>query len=187
MAQLKRGTNVALTREIPSLSRVTLGVHWNAGAETVLDQNLVIVTLLCDAGSRALSEEHFVFFNQLSSPDESVVQSQQALGGDQAQVSVELPAVPVEVERIVVAVYVNDGPGHRRTLSQLKSCSIRVLNADNGQELVKSEELATGLSSETSLTLGELYRNQGGWKFKVLGQGYAGGLSAMAKDYGLSV
>ena len=187
MALLKRGTNVALTREIPSLSRLTLGVQWNAGAETVLDQNMVMVTLLCDAGSRALSEDHFVFFNQLSSPEESVVQAQQAMGGDKEQVTVELAAVPAEVERVVVAVYVNEGPGQRRTLSQLKSCSIRVLNADDGQELVKSEELASGLSSETSLTLGELYRNQGGWKFKVLGQGYAGGVTAMAKDFGLSV
>jgi tellurium resistance protein TerD len=187
MAVLKRGTNVALTREIPSLARLTLGVHWNAGAETVLDQNLVMVTLLCDAGSRVLSEEHFVFFNQLSSPDASVVQAQQSMGGDQEQVTVELAAVPAEVERIVVAVYVNEGPGQRRTLSQLKSCSIRVINADDGQELIKSEELATGLSSETSLTLGELYRNQGGWKFKVLGQGYAGGVTALAKDFGLSV
>jgi tellurium resistance protein TerD len=187
MALLKRGTNVALTREIPSLSRLTLGVHWNAGAETVLDHNLVMVTLLCDAANRALSEEHFVFFNQLSSPEESVVQAQQALGGDQEQVTVELAAVPDQVERLVVAVYVNEGPGQRRTLSQLKTCSIRVLNADDGQELVKSEELATGLSNETSLTLGELYRNQGGWKFKVLGQGYAGGVTALAKDFGLAV
>jgi tellurium resistance protein TerD len=187
MALLKRGTNVALTREIPSLSRLTLGVNWNAGPETVLDQNLVMVTLLCDARGQALSEEHFVFFNQLSSPEESVVQLEHALGGDQEQVTVELPAVPAEVERVVVAVYVNDGPGQRRTLGQLRSCSIRVLNAADGQELVKSEELATALSSETALTLGELYRYQGGWKFKVLGQGYADGVAALAKDHGLSV
>jgi tellurium resistance protein TerD len=187
VAQLKRGTNVALTREIPSLSRLTLGVQWNAGAETVLDQNLVMVTLLCDARNRALSEEHFVFFNQLSSPEESVVQAQQALGGDQEQVTVELAAVPDDVERVVVALYVNDGPGQRRTLGQLRSCSVRVLNAADGQELVRSEELASGLASETALTLGELYRYQGGWKFKVLGQGYAGGVSAMAQDYGLAL
>lgn len=187
MALLKRGTNVALTREIPSLRRLTVGVRWDAGPEAILDQNLVLVTLLCDIRGRVLSEEHFVFFNQLSSPDESVTQAQQALGGDQEQVTVELAEVPVEVDRVVVAIYVNDGPGQRRTLGQLRTCAIRVLNTADGQELIRSEDLAAGLASETALTLGELYRNKGGWKFKVLGQGYADGVTALAHDYGLSV
>lgn len=184
---MRRGANVELTREIPGLRGVVLGVSWNAGAETVLDQNLVMATLLCDASSRALSDEHFVFFNQLASPELSAQQLQQALGGDKEQVEVDLPSVPPEVERVVVAVYVNDGPGPKRTLGQLRSCVVRVLDRDGARELVRSEDLADGLSAETALVLGELYRHAGGWKFKVLGQGYAGGVSAMAADYGLSV
>ena len=184
---MRRGANVELTREIPNLAGVVLGVAWNAGAETVLDQNLVMATLLCDASSRALSDEHFVFFNQLATPDLSTHQLEHALAGDKEQVEVDLATVPPEVERIVVAVYVNDSPGSKRTLGQLRSCVVRVLDRDDNRELVRSEDLAAGLSAETALVLGELYRHDNGWKFKVLGQGYAGGVSAMAADYGLTL
>lgn len=186
-APLKRGMNVALTREIPSLAHVTLGVRWDAGPDQVLGANLVMLTMLCSTDGRALSEEHLVFFNQLASPEESVQQRDQALDGDREQVTVTLAQVPEQVGRIVVALYVNDSPGQHRTLGQLRSLRIRVVDADNGTELLGSEDLAVGLGPEDALTLGELYRHDGGWKYKVLGQGYTDGISALARDHGLTL
>ena len=187
MAVMKRGANVALTREVPGLTGVVIGMAWNAGAETALSDNLVSAALLCDASNRALSEKHFVFFNQLASPDLSVTDLERAVGEDQDQIEIDLNAVPANVDRIVVVLYVNDGPAQRRALGQLKSCVVRVLNlADNG-ELVRSEDLAPALSSETAIALGEVYRHEGGWKFKVLGQGYSRGVGGILADYGLTV
>jgi tellurium resistance protein TerD len=186
-APMKRGANVALTREIPGLTGVVLGVRWNAGGETVLDESMVMATILCDPGGKALSDEHFVFFNQLASPELSVHRMDHALGGDKEQVEVDLAAVPAEVDRIVVVVYVNEGPAQRRTLGQLRSCEVRVLDLADNRELVRSEDLAGALDGETALTLAELYRHAGDWKFRVLGQGYAGGISALGKDYGLAL
>lgn len=186
MATMRRGANVELTREIPNLRGLVLGVHWNAGGETALADNLVMATLLCDAQGRARSERDFVFFNQLSSPELSVQQLEQALGEDDEQVEVDLAAVPADVARIVVVVYVNDGPAQRRTLGQLRSCGIRVLDAANHRELVRSENLAAGLGGETALALGEVYRYDDGWKFKVLGDAYTRGVAGILTDYGLS-
>jgi tellurium resistance protein TerD len=187
MAVMKRGANVALTREIPGLTGLVLGVGWNAGSESALADNLVMATILCDADSRALSDEHFVFFNQLSSPELSVQKLEQAMGSDKEQVEIDLASVPAAVERIVVVLYVNDGPAQHRTLGQLRSCEVRVLNLADNKELVRSEDLAPGLDNETALTLGEVYRHNGDWKFKVLGQGYSKGILGVAADYGLSV
>ena len=125
---LQRGANVELTREVPGLAGLVVGVHWDAGAETALADNLVTAALLCDRANRALSEQHFVFFNQLSSPELSVQQLEQALGEDQDQIEIDLAAVPAEVERIVVVLYMNDSPAQHRTLGQLRSCVVRVLN-----------------------------------------------------------
>src|ERR1700761_3644918 len=102
MAMMRRGANVALTREVPGLAHLVVGVSWDAGSERLLDENLVVATLLCDAASKVISGEHVVFFNQLSSPDLSVTELEQALGGDQEQIEIDLPDVPVEVQRIVV-------------------------------------------------------------------------------------
>jgi tellurium resistance protein TerD len=186
MAEMKRGANVALSREIPNLRGVVLGVAWNAGSETVLSDSMVMATILCGTNGRALSDQHFVFFNQLTSPELSVQQLSAALGGDQEQVEVELGSVPAQVEKIVVVAYVNEGPAAKRTLGQLKSCRVRVLNLDGNAELVRSEDLAVGLREERAIVLGELYRHDG-WKFRVLGDGYASGIVALAADYGLTL
>ena len=178
---------MSLTREIPGLKGLVVGVRWNAGSETALADNMTLATILCGSDGRALSDQHFVFFNQLGSPDLSVQQLEQALGGDQEQVEIDLRSVPAEVARIVLVVYVNEGPAQRRTLGQLRSCVIRVLNLDGNAELVRSEELAAPLQAETGLALGEVYRNQGDWKFKVLGQGYTTGIAGIASDYGIEL
>ncbi len=182
---MARGANVTLTREVPDLATVVLGVSWNAGAETTLSDNLVSASVLCDDHGKALSADHFVFFNQVRSPDLSVTQLEAALGEDQEQVEIDLPSVPAEVQRIMVLLYLNEGLAQRRTLGQLKSCVIRVLNGAGNRELIRSENLAVGLRNETALTLGELYRHAGDWKFRVLGQGYSEGLTAVAADYGV--
>ena len=185
MALMSRGANVALTREIPGLRSIVVGVAWNAGAERVLEDNLVLATVLCDASSKALSPEHFVFFNQLSSPDLTVSQLTEALGGDKEQVEIALADVPAEVARIVVVVYLNEGTAQRRTLGQLRSLSVLIRDAADNRELVRSEDLATSLSAETAVVLGEVYRHGAEWKFKVVGEGYASGVAGIASDYGL--
>ncbi len=183
MAAMSRGANVALTREIPGLSRLVLGVSWNAGAERLLEDNLVLATVLCDARSRALSAEHFVFFNQLVSPDMSVSQLETALAGDKEQVEIDLPNVPPEVARIVIVVYLNEGTAQRRTLGQLREISVRVREAGSNRELVRSDDLAAALTGETALVLAEVYRHGGDWKFKVIGEGYASGIAGVASEY----
>ena len=77
---MSRGANVPLTREIPGLRQSWSGCRWNAGAEPVLQDNLVLAAILCDESNKAISAEHFVFFNQLTSPDLSVSQLETALG-----------------------------------------------------------------------------------------------------------
>jgi tellurium resistance protein TerD len=185
MAEMKRGANVALTREIPGLSGLVLGMSWNAGAERALEDNLVFAAILCGRDGRARSDRDLVFFNQLASPEESVRERDQALGGDAEQIEVDLASVPAEVERIVAVLYVNEGPAQRRTLGQLRSCVIRVLNRAGNAELVRSEDLAPAFDAETAVALGEIYRHDGGWKFKVLGQGYSRGVAGIATDYGI--
>ncbi|WP_375478433.1 TerD family protein [uncultured Jatrophihabitans sp.] len=185
MAEMRRGANVSLTREIPGLTGLVLGMSWTAGAERALADNLVFAAILCGPDGRARDDRDFVFFNQLATPEESVRERDEALGPDAEQIEIDLATVPPGVERIVAVLYVNEGPAQRRTLGQLRSCVLRVLNRDGNAELVRSEDLARSFDAETAVALGEVYRHDGGWKFKVLGQGYARGVNAVAADYGV--
>lgn len=184
---MRRGANVSLTREVPDLVTAVLGVDWDAGSERVLADNLVTAALLTDGRDRVVSQDHFVFFNQLQSPDMSVSALTDAMGDDDDQIEVDLAAVPPQVEHIVAVLYVNEGPGPRRTLGQLKKLALRLLDARGNTELVRSEDLAPALDAETAIVLGELYRHTDGWRFKVVGQGYSDGLAGVARDFGLAL
>jgi tellurium resistance protein TerD len=182
---MKRGSNVALTREIPGLTGLVFGVRWNAGAEKTLADNLVVATILCDGNSKAISAEHFVFFNQLTEPSMSVRQLERAMGKDAEQIEISLAEVPPGISRIVVVLYVNEGPGLRRSLGRLSEVGVRVLDLADNKELVRSENLAPVLNDETALALGEIYRYNSDWKFKVIGESYSTGVAGLAKDYGV--
>ncbi|MBF4162668.1 TerD family protein [Nocardioides acrostichi] len=184
-AVLPRGANAALTREVPGLDRLVIGVRFDAGAERSVLDDTVMMALLCDAGSRVTSGDDAVFFNQLSAGEHSVTEVDDVMGDDSEQVEIRLSRVPASVERVVVVAYVNQAIGARRTLAQLKGCTVRAVNGADGQELVRSENLATGWGLITAAVLAEAYRHQGGWKFKVIADGYAGGIIDLAKDFGV--
>jgi tellurium resistance protein TerD len=182
---LARGANVAFTKENPSLTGVVLGVRWDVGGDQVLHDNLVAAALLCGPEHKVLSDRHFVFFNQLASPDASVARLETLLGDDQEQIEVDLGAVPSDIDRIVVMVYLNEGSTARRSLGQLRSCIVRLLDLADNRELARSEDMAPALTTETAVVIGYLYRYRAEWRFRVVGQGYSSGLQGVAADYGV--
>lgn len=185
--ELPKGANASLSKENPGLRGVVVGVDWDAGVERVLADALTLMTILCDERGKALSQEHVVFFNQLVSADLSTVQLQELMGQDDEQLEIDLAAVPPEVDRIVILVYINEGVSGRRTLGQLRKCTLRVLNLDGGAHLIQTVDLADGLDSETAVALGQVYRRGEEWKFKALGSGYSTGLAGVAKDFGVAL
>ena len=70
--------------------------------------------------------------------------------------------------------------------STVRNAFIRVVNSDDGAELTRYD-LSEDASTETAMVFGEVYRNGADWKFRAVGQGYASGLSGIARDYGVNV
>ena len=184
---MKRGANVALTQEIPTLTGVVLGVRWNAGAEQALSDNLVAATILCDAASQAPSDEYFVFFNQLTSPDLSVSQLRRGAGrrpgADRGRPARRAGRDPPHRRGRCTSTRAR---AQRRTLGQLRECAVRVLDLRRRRGTGALGEPGAGPAvGDRDLLLGELYRHSSGWKFKVIGQGYDNGISGIAADYGV--
>jgi tellurium resistance protein TerD len=182
---MRRGANVALTKEIPGLKGLVIGVRWYTGAEKELADSLVVAAILCAAGGKVNTGEHFVFFNQLADPGMSVHQLTEVLGEDAEQVEIHFAAVPAEISRIVMVLYINEVRGVRRGLGQLREITVRVLDLADNRELVRSENLTPAMSEAGAMSLGEVYRHSGGWKFRVVGEGYRTGIAGLAQDYGV--
>jgi tellurium resistance protein TerD len=137
-----------------------------------------------------MSDQHFVFFNNLRSPDGSVEHTGDNLTGegegDDESINVDLTAVPAECERIVFPVSIYDADNRNQSFGQVRNAFIRIVNRTDGTELARFD-LTEDASTETAMVFGELYRHNGEWKFRAVGQGYASGLAGIATDFGVNV
>ncbi len=180
---LTKGGNVSLGRQAPGLQVLRIGLGWTAGAGYDLDAS----ALLCGADGKVGSDQNFVFFNNLRSPDGSV-RHQGASGGgpDRERIEVRLAEVSVGVEKIVFAVAIYDAAQRRQSFGQVRGAYIRITDPDGGAELVRYD-VTPEAGSETAMVFAELYRHGADWKFRAVGQGYASGLAGIATDFGVDV
>ena len=187
---LAKGGNVSLSKEAPGLTSVSIGLGWDARTTTGTDFDLDASAIMVDTAGKVLSDKHFIFFNNKTSPDGSVEHAGDNLtgqgDGDDETIKVDLSAVPAEVDRIVFTVSVYDGEARSQGFGQVRNAFIRVINNAGGAEITRYD-LSEDASTETAMLFGELYRNGVEWKFRAVGQGYSTGLSGIARDFGVSV
>ncbi|QBE62971.1 TerD family protein [Pseudoduganella lutea] len=187
---LQKGGNVNLSKEAPGLSQLTIGLGWDVrntdGAAFDIDSS----AFLLKADGKVRSDSDFIFYNNLKSADGSIVHSGDNRtgegAGDDETVNVDLGKVPADVDKIAVCVTIHDADARRQNFGQVQKAFVRCVNAATGAEVARYD-LSEDSSTETAMVFGELYRNGSDWKFRAVGQGYAGGLGALAKSYGVAV
>jgi tellurium resistance protein TerD len=187
---LSKGGNVSLTKEAPGLSAVTIGLGWDERTTNGEAFDLDASAIVLGADGTAISDKHFIFFNNLTSPDGSVEHTGDNLtgggDGDDEQIKVNLGGMAAEVDRVVFPVSIYDADSRHQAFGQVRNAFIRVVDQADGRELTRYD-LSEDASTETAMVFGELYRNGGDWKFRAVGQGYASGLAGIAKDFGINV
>jgi tellurium resistance protein TerD len=187
---LSKGGNVSLTKEAPGLTAVTVGLGWDVRTTTGSDFDLDASAIMLTSAGKAISDGHFVFFNNLKSPDGSVEHTGDNLTGegegDDEAIKVNLAAVPAEADRIVFPVSIYDADARGQSFGQVRNAFIRIVNQAGGAEIARYD-LSEDASTETAMVFGELYRNGTDWKFRAVGQGYATGLRGIAMDFGVNV
>ncbi|GFM83496.1 tellurium resistance protein TerD [Pseudomonas cichorii] len=186
---LQKGGNLSLSKTDPTLTNVLIGLGWDPRATDGQEFDLDASAFLLGANGKVRSEADFIFYNQLKSADGSVEHAGDnrtgAGDGDDEVVKVDLTRVPADVEKIVFVVTIHDADSRKQNFGQVGGSFIRVLNEKSSAEIVRYD-LAEDASTETAMIFAELYRNNGEWKFRAVGQGYAGGLKAVANAHGMN-
>ncbi|WIE63449.1 TerD family protein [Curtobacterium sp. MCLR17_036] len=185
---LSKGTNLSLSKTDPGLRRAMIGLGWDprttAGEQFDLDASALLVA----ANGKVRSNDDFIFYNQLQSVDGAVVhQGDNRTGegeGDDEQILIDLDAVAPDVERVVIVVTIDQAELRRQNFGQVRGAFCRVVNDETGNEVVRYD-LTEDAASETGMIFSEIYRYDGEWKFRAVGQGYATGLRGVATDYGV--
>ena len=187
---LVKGGNVSLTKEAPTMNVAMVGLGWDARVTDGQGFDLDASVFAVGEDGKVLSDAHFIFFNNKTSPDGAVEhQGDNRTGegdGDDEVVKVNLTQVPADVDKIVVTVTIHDAAARSQNFGQVANAFIRVVNEETGTEVVRFD-LAEDYSVETAMVFGEVYRHNGEWKFRAVGQGYSGGLQAMCQQYGVDI
>ena len=187
---LTKGGNVSLTKEAPGLTNVIVGLGWDVRSTTGTDFDLDASAIIVGADGKVMSDKHFIFFNNLVSPDGTVEHTGDNLTGegegDDEQVKVNLAGMATEADKIVFTVSIYDADSRSQSFGQVRNAFIRVVNAADSKEIARYD-LSEDASTETAMVFGEVYRSGGDWKFRAVGQGYAAGLAGIARDFGVNV
>lgn len=186
---LQKGGNVNLSREAPSMARMIVGLGWNARATDGAGFDLDASAFMLKDGDKVGSDAGFIFYNQIASSCGGVVhQGDNTTGdgdGDDEVIKVDLSKLPADIQKVAFAVTIHESESRRQNFGMVSGAYIRIVDENNSQEVARYD-LSEDASVETAMTFGELYRHNGEWKFKAIGQGFQGGLGPLARHYGVS-
>ena len=188
---LTKGQKVDLTKGNPGLKSVMVGLGWDINAfDSGADFDLDAAAFMCGANGVCPTEKEFIFYGNLVHSTESVQHMGDNLtgggDGDDEEIMIDLEKVPANIEKIAFTVTIYEAEKRRQNFGQVSNAFIRIVDNSNNTELIRYD-LGEDFSIETAVVVGELYRNNGEWKFNAIGSGFQGGLAALCGHYGIEV
>lgn len=186
---LRKGERVSLTKDNPNLDKIHVGLGWDVNKYGTGDYDLDASVFMLGANGKIQQTKHFVFFNNLQSPEGAVIHTgDNRTGdgdGDDEAIKVQLSKVPASVEKIVFTVTIYDAVARRQNFGQIGNAFIRIDDEATGRALM-NYDLTEDYSSASSVIVGELYRHGAEWKFNAIGEGMKEEIEGVCKKYGVN-
>ena len=188
---LRKGGNVSLSKVVgQTLDKVTVGLGWDERLTDGQSFDLDASAFCLGANGKVRNDYDFIFYNNLIGLDGAIEHLGDNLDGgsdgDDEQIVISLKTVPPDITKIVVCVSIHDAFDRRQNFGMVSNAFARVVNNHDETELARFD-LTEDTSSETAMIFAELYRYKGEWKFRAVGQGFAGGLEPLVLHYGVEI
>lgn len=190
---LRKGQRVNLDK---GMTHALIGLGWDVnqydgGADFDLDAS----AFLLGANGKVTSDEDFVFYGNLKHKSGAVTHTGDNLtgagDGDDEVILVDFSKVPPEIDKIAITVTIYEAKERGQNFGQVSNAYVRLAKQADAQDMKGTDVLRFDLmeefSVETAVVVCELYRRNGEWKFNAVGAGYAGGLAALCRAYGVNV
>ncbi len=180
---LTKGGNTS----IGSLQKFVVGMGWDTNAtDSGAAFDLDASAFMLNGAGKALSQNHFIFFHNLKSPEgciEHTGDNKTGDGdGDDETIKVDLSKLPAGCESITFVVTIHEGESRKQNFGQVRNAFVRVYNPSSNEEILKYD-LGEDFSTETAIEFGSLYLKDGQWKFKAIGTGFSGGLQKFVDKF----
>lgn len=186
---LKKGQGISLKKVAPSLTAAFIGLGWDIKQQSSgMDFDLDASIFMLGTNGKLISEQHFIFYNNLTSPDPE--QSVKLMGdnrtgagdGDDEVLIVDLRKVPENVAKIAIAVSIYEGEERKQDFGSVSNAYVRLVNVETKKEVLRYA-LQEHFSTETALIMAEVANESGEWQLNAVGSGYQGGLQTLLDRY----
>lgn len=188
---LSKGQKISLTKDNPSLSKITVGLGWDTNKyDGGNDFDLDASCFECGSNGKCRYETDFIFYKNLDSTDGAIHHTGDdrtggnSEDGDDEQILIDLSKVDDNIEKIAITATIYDAVARRQNFGQVSNAYIHIIDDATGNEIVHYD-LGEEFSIETAIVVGEIYRHNGEWKFNAVGAGFQGGLAALCRNYGI--
>ena len=178
---LQKGQKVSLSKDNAGLAKVIVGLGWDEAKPAKrgffapkpqpvdCDASAIMLT----NGKLASPREDVVYFDNLKHKTGTVQHMGDNLTGagegDDEQIMIDLASVPQQYDKIVVVVTIYQAVQRKQHFGMIENAFIRIMDARNNTELCKYN-LSENYDNMTAMIFGEIYRNNGEWKFNAVGQ-----------------
>lgn len=188
---LSKGQKISLTKDNPGLKNILVGLGWDINQfDTGTAFDLDTTAFLTGADGKCASEKEVIFYGNLKHSSGAVTHmgdnTTGAGEGDDEQIKIDLSLMPANIEKIAFTATIYEADARGQNFGQVSNAYIRIVDEATNTELVRFD-LGEDFSIETAIVVGEIYRNNGEWKFNAIGSGFQGGLYALCKNFGVNV
>jgi len=188
---LKKGQKIDLTKGNKSLKKLLVGLGWDTNKyDGGYDFDLDAAAFCCGDDDKVHEDLDFIFYNNLKHESGAIEHLGDNLTGegegDDEQIVIDLSLLPARITKINFTVTIHEADERGQNFGQVSNAYVRVVNQENDEELLRYD-LGEDFSVETAIVVAQLYKHNGEWKFNAIGSGFAGGLAALCRNFGLNV
>lgn len=174
-------------REVINAPKFTIGLGWDTNSTTTgADFDLDASVFVLGENKKILSDQHFVFYNNLKTPDGAVEHTGDNLtgdgDGDDEQIKVDLSKIDSNVAEICIVVTIHEAENRKQNFGQVRNSFVRIFDTNSNLDIL-NYELEEDFSIETAVEFGRIYKKSGDWKFEAVGIGMKGGLQDFLSKY----
>ena len=185
------GGNVSPQKEAPRLKAIVVGLGWDAHATDGQALDLDASAFILGRNGKVRNDSDFVFYNNRTGADGAVQHQGDNLTGegegDDEQILMNFADMPADINKVSFSVTIHDAEQRKQNFGQIKNAFMRVCNAEDNTEIARYDLSDDNAAMATAMIFGEIYRHDGEWKFRAIGQGFVGGLGPLASSFGVDI
>ncbi|ADJ29318.1 TerD family protein [Nitrosococcus watsonii] len=188
-ASIRKGENVWLSKDLNQSRDLYIQIKWRMKNNVSIEADIDASIFLVNANEKVRKDQDFIFYNNGIDEDKSVVHiSSEGNDNKSTGFIIHLKKISQEIQKLVCCLTIHGWEEHRQNLKDvLELLSISLVDRTPSNHSLAAYNMTGDIGNETALMLGEIYRHHTGWKFRAIGQGFSGGLKALAEHFGVPI